>query len=207
MAGIGLLGSALAPGLQAIDTELTWRSAAFAVIVLVATVAVTVPRRWHRLLVVIAGVVTAQVAWLAILADHAAGAGTVGVVAALVLALLATGIWLQLASGTNDLDALATPFTLSATGLALLLIPLLYESDRDLGFTLLAAAGCVGGRLGGTSPASAGARPRARRRLARPGRRRLGESAVRYRVSRSRGRRSRSSSRCSRCGSATRACS
>ena len=36
IAGIGLLGAALAPALQAIDTEMTWESAAFAVIVLAA---------------------------------------------------------------------------------------------------------------------------------------------------------------------------
>ena len=140
VAGVGLLGSALAPGLQAIDTDLTWPSAAFAVIVLAATVAVTVPRRWHRLLIAIAAVVVAQVAWLAMLADHAAGAGTVAVVAALALTVLAAGIWLQLVSGTDALDPLATPFVLGGTGLALVLTPLLFESDRDLGLTLLGGA-------------------------------------------------------------------
>ena len=140
VAGIGLLGSALAPGLQAIDTELAWPSAAFAVIVLVATIVVCVPRRWHRLLIAIAVVVAAQVAWLASLADHAAGAGTVAVVAALTLTVLAGGIWLQLTSGRDDLDPLATPFVLAATGLALVLTPLLYGSDHDLGLTLLGGA-------------------------------------------------------------------
>ena len=54
--------------------------------------------------------------------------------------MLATGIWLQLASGKEDLDPLATPFTLAAIGLALVLTPLLYGSDRDLGLTLLGGA-------------------------------------------------------------------
>ena len=48
VAAIGLLGAALAPALQAIDTGLTWPAAAFAVIVLAATVALAVPRRWRR---------------------------------------------------------------------------------------------------------------------------------------------------------------
>ena len=52
IAAIGLLGAALAPALQAIDTEMTWESAAFAVIVLVAVGAVTVSRAWHELLIV-----------------------------------------------------------------------------------------------------------------------------------------------------------
>jgi uncharacterized membrane protein len=50
IAAIGLLGAALAPALQAIDTGMTWGSAAFALIVLVATSVVAVPRGWDRLL-------------------------------------------------------------------------------------------------------------------------------------------------------------
>ena len=61
VAAIGLLGAALAPALQAIDTGLSWPSVAFAVIILGATVALAVPRRWHRLLIGIGVVVGAQV--------------------------------------------------------------------------------------------------------------------------------------------------
>ena len=39
IAAIGLLGAALAPALQALDTELTWEAGAFAVVVLVAVAA------------------------------------------------------------------------------------------------------------------------------------------------------------------------
>src|SRR5262245_22463191 len=53
IAGIALLGAALAPGLQALDADLSWESAAFATIVLVATATTAVPRRWHPLLVTI----------------------------------------------------------------------------------------------------------------------------------------------------------
>ena len=65
IAGIGLGGAALAPALQAIDTGLTWPSAAFALIVLVATGGVAVARAWDRLLVAISVVVSAQVVALA----------------------------------------------------------------------------------------------------------------------------------------------
>ena len=59
VAAIGLLGAALAPALQAIDTGLSWPSVAFAVIILAATVALAVPRRWHELLIGIGVVVGA----------------------------------------------------------------------------------------------------------------------------------------------------
>ena len=91
VAAIGLLGAALAPVLQAIDTGLSWASVAFAVIILAATVALAVPRRWHKLLIAIGVVVGAQVALLALDADASAGAGTIAVVASFVLVVLAAG--------------------------------------------------------------------------------------------------------------------
>src|SRR4029079_12252171 len=109
VAAIGLLGAALAPALQAIDTGLSWPSVAFAVIVLAATVALAVPRRWHKLLIGIGAVVGAQVVLLALDADaSAANAGTAAVVASFVLVVLAAGVWLQLVSGETDLDPLAS---------------------------------------------------------------------------------------------------
>jgi uncharacterized membrane protein len=140
VAGIGLFGSALAPALQAIDTGMEWPSAAFAVIVFAATVVLTVPRRWHPLLVSIGLVVTAQVLWLADEAAGAAGAGTTAVAAALVLVVLAAATWLQLASAGTDLDQLSTSFAFAAVGLALVLAPVLYDADRDAGLLLAGAA-------------------------------------------------------------------
>jgi len=140
VAAIGLVGAALAPALQAIDTGMTWPAAAFAVIVLVATLPLSVPRRWQQLLIGIAAIVTAQVGWLAHASDGSADAGTTAVVAALVLAVLAAGIWLQLASETKDLDPLAVSFALAAVGLALLLVRQLFDADRDMGLALAVAA-------------------------------------------------------------------
>ena len=50
LAGIGLVGSALAPALQAIDTGMTPAAAAFAVIVLAATAVIAAKRDWEPLL-------------------------------------------------------------------------------------------------------------------------------------------------------------
>jgi hypothetical protein len=153
VAAIGLVGAALAPALQAIGTGMTWTSAAFAVIVLAATVSLAVPRRWHLLLIGITAVVTAQVAWLAhaslpssqIVRDvygSSAGAGTVAVVAALVLVVLVAGIWLQTSAGTTDLDPLASSFAFAAVGMALLLVRQLYAFDSKQGLALVVAAVC-----------------------------------------------------------------
>ena len=60
IAAIGLGGAALAPALQAIDTGMTWGSASFALIVLVATGAVAVTRGWDRLLVAITVIAAAR---------------------------------------------------------------------------------------------------------------------------------------------------
>ena len=140
VAGIGLLGSALAPGLQALDSGLEWVSVAFAVIVLAGTVALSVPRSWHRLLIAIAAVVTAQAAWLAAVSERSADAGTTAVEASLVLLLLAAGIWLQLRSGAIELDRLATAFVLAPVGLTLGFAQLLYADGRGLGIALAVAA-------------------------------------------------------------------
>ena len=140
LATIGLLGAALAPGLQAIDTGMTWPAAAFAVIVLAATLPLAIPRCWTLLLAGIAAVVTAQVAWLAHAVDLSADAGTTAVAAALVLVVLSAGIWLQLASAQADLDPLASAFALAAVGLALLLVRQLFEAGQDRGIALAAAA-------------------------------------------------------------------
>jgi hypothetical protein len=142
VAAIGLLGAALAPALQALDTGLSWPAGAFAVIIFGATVALAVPHRWHKLLIGIGGVVATQVALLALDADAdaSAGAGTTAVVASFVLVVLAAGIWLQLVSEKTDLDPLASSFVLAAVGLALLLVRPLWEVDRSQGVALAAAA-------------------------------------------------------------------
>jgi len=141
IAGIGLVGAALAPALQAIDTGLTWGSAAFALIVLVATAAVAVPRGWDRLLAVIAVVVGGQVLVLAADAGIPPGAGSVAVAAGLAATLLLTGVALQLVRRDVELDAAALSYTLAGFGASIVLTLLLFEERDERGIALFVAAG------------------------------------------------------------------
>ncbi len=140
IAGIALLGAALAPGLQALDADMTWESAAFATIVLVATAAAAVPRGWHPLLAVISLVVGAQVEWLAADATPPAPPGTLVVAAAFVLVLLGIGIGRQLALAATEVDPLALTYILASFGATMLLTFQLFDERDGRGITLLAAA-------------------------------------------------------------------
>ena len=141
IAGIGLMGAALAPALQAIDTGMTWTSAAFALIVLVAAAVVAVPRHWSLLLAAIAIVVGLQVLVLAVDAGVSPGAGTVAVAAGLVAALLLIGVGLQLVTREVELDPTALSYALAAFGASIALTLLLFEGRDDRGITLFVAAG------------------------------------------------------------------
>lgn len=140
IAGIGLLGAALAPALQAIDTGLTWESVAFALIVLVAAVAVTVPRGWHELLHVTTAVVAAQALVLARDVGAPADSGTVAVTALLAAIVLATAVALQLVSERPDLEPLALTYALVAVGIPLATTSWMFEERPDRGAALFAAA-------------------------------------------------------------------
>jgi hypothetical protein len=139
IAAIGLLGAALAPALQSIDTEMTWESAAFAVIVLVAAAALCVPRVWTELLVAASVVVGLQVEWLVADAPSPPGAGTVAVAAALALTLLGVSVGRRLARRGLDLDALALGYASVAFGVSLALVAQLFEDRGDRGTAFLVA--------------------------------------------------------------------
>lgn len=140
IAGIGLLGAALAPALQAIDTGLTWESVAFALIVLAAAVVVTVPRSWLELLHVTTAVVAVQALVLVRDVGTPADRGTVGVTAALVAVVLAAAVWLQLASALRTLDEFALAYALVAFGIPLATTSWLFEERGDQGLALVASA-------------------------------------------------------------------
>jgi uncharacterized membrane protein len=140
IAVLGLLGAALAPALQALDTHLTWQSAAFAVIVFAASLAVSLPYGWHRLLLTSALVVGAQVEWLIEDANVRAGLGTVVVVAAFVGVLIATSIGRRLVQGQAELAPPALGYALAATGLTFLFAIQLFDDRTIRGSALLAAA-------------------------------------------------------------------
>ena len=141
IAAIGLGGAALAPALQAIDTGMTWGSAAFALIVLMATGAVAVTRAWDRLLVAITVVVSAQVLALALAAGSPLGAGTVAVAAGLTATLLGIGVALQLARRGVELGPLALSYALAGFGAGMLLTLILFEAREERGIALFVAAG------------------------------------------------------------------
>jgi len=141
IAAIGLLGAALAPALQALDTEMTWESAAFAVIVLVAAAWVSVPRDWLELLVTTTVVVGVQVEWLALDADPPVGTGTIAVAAAFVVSLLGISVGRQIAEKRADLAAVALSYAIASFGLATLLATQLFDVRTDRGVALLAGAG------------------------------------------------------------------
>jgi uncharacterized membrane protein len=139
LAAIGLLGAALAPALQALDSEIGWDGAAFAAIVLVAAGAVAIRRRWHELVVVVALVVGAQIEWLVLAADVRAGLGTVLVAGAFLLILLGIAVARQLVDGKVALDPLALSFALAATGATLLVTVELFQDQTNRGIALLEA--------------------------------------------------------------------
>jgi len=120
---------------------MTWGSAAFALIVLVATGAVAVTRAWDRLLVAITVVVGAQVLALVLDAGSPVGAGTVAVAAVLAATLLGIGIALQFARAKADLDSLALSYALTAFGATMALTLLLFEGREDRGVVLFVTAG------------------------------------------------------------------
>jgi uncharacterized membrane protein len=141
IAGIALLGAALAPGLQALDTDLTWESAAFATIVLAATATAAVPRAWHPLLVAISVVVGVQVEWLAVEAASPVDPGTVGVALAFMLILLGIAVGRQLVSRlTTEVDPLALRYALVAFSTTMILAFQLFDDRTERGVSLLAAS-------------------------------------------------------------------
>ena len=145
LAGVGLVGSALAPALQAIDTGMTPASAAFAVIVLAATAVVAARRRWEPLLVSVAAIVGAQTLALVIDVDWTGDIAAIAVGLALAGVLLGAGILLRLGRADADLEPLPATLALAGTGVALLTAARLLEDGADRGIVLLAAGGVWAG--------------------------------------------------------------
>ena len=145
LAGVGLVGSALAPALQAIDTGMTPAAAGFAVIVLAATAVVAARRRWEPLLMSVTAIVGAQTLVLVADVDWAGDVAAISVGLALAGVLLGAGILLRLGRGANDLEPLPATLTLAGTGVALLTAARLLEDGTDRGIVLLAVGGVWAG--------------------------------------------------------------
>jgi len=145
LAGIGLVGSALAPALQALDTGMTPASAAFAVIVLAATAVVASRTRWEPLLVTVAAIVGAQTVSLIADREWAGDAGAIAVGLALAGVLLGSAVLLRLGRGGLDLEPLPAMLALAGTGAALLTSAELLDDGSDRGIVLLAVGGVWAG--------------------------------------------------------------
>jgi uncharacterized membrane protein len=145
LAGIGLVGSALAPALQALDTGMTPGSAAFAVIVLAATAVLAARRDWQPLLATVAAIVVGQTVVLIADTDWVGDTGAVAVGLALAATLLGAGIVLRHRRGPEALASLAATLPIAGTGVALLTAARLLEHGNDRGVVLLAMGGAWGG--------------------------------------------------------------
>ena len=138
VAGLALVGAAAAPGLASIDEGITWPAAAFALVVLAATIAVASPLRWLWLLGSVATVTVGQLVWL-IAEAPTDDAGAVAVTGLASLVLLAAAIVWQ-AHGRPGLDGPAATFALVAAAIALWSPLELLSERRDAGLVLLALA-------------------------------------------------------------------
>src|SRR6188472_4270126 len=136
VAALGLVGAALAPGLEALDSGIGAPAAATAV--------VAVARRWELLLAVVHAVVGAETAWLVAAEAPAADAATLAVVAALALVTLTAACAWQVTAGERALSRLAGPIVLADIGFVLLSSQALLASGTDRGVGLAIAALTLG---------------------------------------------------------------
>lgn len=144
VAALGLVGAALAPGLEALDSGIGAPAVAFAVVVLAATTVVAVVRRWELLLAVVLAVVGTQAAWLVAAEAPGTDAATLAVVAALALVTLTAACAWQVTGGERALSRLAGPIVLADLGFVLLSSQALLASGTDRGLGLAIAALTVG---------------------------------------------------------------
>jgi hypothetical protein len=140
VAALGLVGAALAPALEALDTEIGAAGVAFGVVVLGATTVVSISRRWEVLLAVVLVVVGAQGAWLVSVEAHSADAATLAVLAALAAMALASACAWQVTGRARALSRLAGPVVLADLGFVLLSSQALLASGPDRGVGLAIAA-------------------------------------------------------------------
>ncbi len=138
LAGLALVGAAVAPALFALDDQASWSGTSFALVVLIATIAVASPRRWLWLDATVALVAVAQVLGLAATAanDDVAAVVVAGVGA---FTLLAAAISWQ-AYGGPALDAPSASFALAGGAIGLSCPYLVITDDRRLGTVLLVLA-------------------------------------------------------------------
>ena len=140
VAVLGLLGAALAPALQGLESGIAPDGLAFAVVVLVATAVVSVIRCWDVLLAAVTTVVGAQAAWLVVLEGREAGAATLAVIGVLAGVILSAACAWQVRAGTRELQRLTVPLVLADLGFILLTSHVLFAPGSERGIALAVAA-------------------------------------------------------------------
>jgi uncharacterized membrane protein len=142
VAGLGLVGAMVVPGMLAFQGGLSVVGTGFVAIVFVATATVAVSRSWHPLLGV-AGVLSAAQA-MALFADRRFGWSLVVLAAVFWALYLATGIAAQLTDGRDGPTSTATGFVLGSAAFAAYSVAIVLgdrHGGRDQGIALLVAAG------------------------------------------------------------------
>lgn len=143
LAGLALVGAAVAPGLVALDDGITAPAPAFALVVLSVAIAVAAPRRWLWLVTAVAATALPQVAWL-VAEVPAEDEAALAVAAAASLVLLAGAIAWQATSDSDGADPASATMALLGAGVALGAARVLLPDARDAGLALAAATAIYG---------------------------------------------------------------
>ena len=139
VAGLALVGAAVAPGLVGLDEGVSAPGPAFALVVLAATVVSAAPRRWLWLLAAVGAAALAQVVWL-VSESAAEDSGALAVAAAAAVLLLAAGAAWQSTATEEGLDPVAGTCALAGAGLVLGATRALLPAEQDAGLALAIAA-------------------------------------------------------------------
>jgi uncharacterized membrane protein len=138
VAGLGLVGAMVVPGMLVFQEGLSVVGTGFVAIVFAAAAVVAVGRRWHALLAVSGGLSALQA--MGLFADRDFGWSLV-VLAGIFWALyLATGIAAQLADGRDQPTSTTTGFVLGSAGFAAYSVAIVLgdrHGGRDQGIALL----------------------------------------------------------------------
>ena len=143
VAGLGLVGAALAPALEGLGSGIVPVGLAFAVVVLGATVVVAVARRWDVLLASVTAVVGVQAVWLLSLEGRDGAAASLAVTGAFATVLLAAACAWQVGGRARALQGLTTPLVLASLGTIIVSSHVLLAEGRQRGVALAVATAVV----------------------------------------------------------------
>jgi uncharacterized membrane protein len=141
VAGLGLVGAMVVPGMLVFQGGLSVVGTAFVAIVFAAAAAAALRRRWHALLAVAGGLSALEA--MGLFADKDFGWSLVVLAAVFWALYLATGIAAQLVNGRDRPTSTTTGFVLGSAGFAAYSVAIVLgdrHNGRDQGIALLVAA-------------------------------------------------------------------